>query len=362
MPQQPTSDKIVPNHTTVTFGCDPELFFSKGGQIIGAEKVIADKLKTPAVSNHTTRNLAGFVLDGVQIELNPRPEPCRANLGNEIAASFRALKQHLAKMDGVTASFEGVVEVSKAELDSLSDKAKVFGCAPSSNAYNKTAIITVDAATYRKRSAGGHIHLGLSSPVKDHPKRLVKILDVILGNTCVMLDRDPNAAERRKVYGKAGEYRTPAHGLEYRTLSNFWLRNNRLFSLVFGLARLSVNVLSSGFPHPYGWYPPWDAEKNLLDRVDLDKVRDAINNNDLALAKENYQAVRAFVVDHVPDYEWGFGRGRMNKFDYFCKMIEKKGIQYWFPEDPMTHWCNLGEGHGIGFESFIDRLVIPKDK
>ena len=77
----------------------------------------------------------------------------------------------------------------------------------------------------------------------EDPLLAVKILDIVVGNTCVIMDRAPSQVERRKVYGRAGEYRLPAHGIEYRTLSNFWLRSYQLTHLVFSLARFAINIL-----------------------------------------------------------------------------------------------------------------------
>lgn len=332
----------VTTQESINFGCDPEFFFKRGEDIIGAEKVIAG-LHNPTI-----------ILDGVQVELNPSPNRCRANLAASIALSFRTLKAHLAKMKGISASFTSTVELDAKELDSLSDKAKVFGCAPSSNAYDSGASLHVDAAKYLRRSAGGHIHLGLDQNlITGHHKELVSILDVILGNTCVMIDRDPDAAERRKLYGRAGEFRTPKHGLEYRTLSNFWLRSYPLMSFVMGLARLSVNILSIKTKRFY-IDSNWDAPADLFRRVDIDQVRQAINENDLTLAKKNWEGVREFIRERVvSNASMALEPASLDNFEYFLKKVEEKGLEYWFPEEPMEHWCKLMDGHGRGWETFL---------
>ena len=53
----------------------------------------------------------------------------------------------------------------------------------------------------------------------------------------VLLAGNWDAGCRRQFYGLAGEFRLPPHGLEYRTLSNFWLYHRSLAHLVFGVAR-----------------------------------------------------------------------------------------------------------------------------
>lgn len=351
-------------------GCDPELFLERKGKIIGAEKVIPPNgLKAAKYSDYgdiTGNNMHAFVLDGVQVELNPTPHRCRANLGNEMRAAFQALKAHLEKIgNDVKPSFKAVILVPKAEFDSLSDKSKALGCEPSFNKYDKGATVSVkNPDTYRKRSAGGHIHLGLNkrSNLYKERERLVELMDIIVGNTCVMIDRDPGAVERRKHYGRAGEYRLPNHGLEYRTLSNFWLRSYPLMSMVMGLSKIAVSVLNDTVKSEpdyvmsgeYG--SPWNAEGELLKCVDVKAVREAINGNDLKLAKENFEGVQKFIRKHI-HFGNGLNKSLLTNFNHFLDKIEKKGIEYWFSEDPMKHWCNMPDGHNHGWESFLHNKV-----
>lgn len=349
----------------VKFGCDPELFFEKDGQVIGSEKVVTEPIISDAygcldLKPLKEKNKRAFVNDGVQIELNPTANTCRANIGNEIAAAFRTLRQHLAQHEGVSASFKSVVEVSQEELDQLSDKAKALGCAPSRNHYDGVPKVSVDGSVYRKRSAGGHIHLGLNDPLTHHAKELVPLMDLIVGNTCVMIDRDPHAAERRLNYGRAGEYRLPKHGLEYRTLSNFWLRAYPLMGMVFGLTRLAASIYQTEVNKALTVYDPqgWPAATYLLGQVDPALVQKAINENDPILARKNYEPVRDFISNHMFYINsMALNKQTLDNFDFFLKMIAEKGIEFWFPQEPMDHWCGLKEGHGSGFETFISHQV-----
>lgn len=335
----------------LSYGCDPELFFSSKGKIIGAEKVIPEEGLAsdrfgPTKQYAIGTNLKAFVLDGVQVELNPTANTCRANLGNEIAAAMRTIKTHLSKMEGIEVSFSAVVKVDKEELRSLSEKSRTLGCAPSFNLYDADASIKVNPKTFRTRSAGGHIHLGFPqyAGMMAERERLIPIMDILLGNTCVMIDRDPMAAERRKVYGRAGEYRLPDHGIEYRTLSNFWLRAYPLLSMVMGISKLCASILytsSKGNPK---------AEQDLLDLVNPDEIKEAINDNNTELAKRNWEKVKGFVAREW--YEvYGIYSHNIQSFDHFIKRIDEKGLEYWFPENPMDHWLAYKEGHMTGFET-----------
>ena len=345
---------------TVMLGCDPELFFERGGQIIGAERVIAEEGLAARDTWGSLRPKA-FVLDGVQVELNPGPNHCRANMGNELKHAFRALRKHLQSMEGITASFRSVVEVSSEELDGLSDKSKILGCAPSLNLYDHQASISVDPTTYRKRSAGGHIHIGLANNdynlkhLMSCREELVPLMDCLVGLPSVLVDRDPGASERRQVYGRAGEYRLPAHGLEYRTLSNFWLRSYQLMSFVMGLTRLAVSTLATR-QYP-GALVSWDAPDKLLSRVDLDTVREAINTNDLELARRSFLPVKAFILEHVQGGDLGLNAQLLDNFEYFAAKVAENGLEHFFPQDPLEHWSNLPEGHSCGWETFLQHKV-----
>jgi len=353
--------------TPITFGADPELFFSDSeGHIIGAEKVLPASGVLPGLSTHGTPTKV--ILDGVQVELNPAPNSCRQVFGAGVATAFAALKQHLTGKD-VKTCFDAVITIDKKELDSLSEKSRQFGCAPSNNFYDHDVKIKANPAKYLKRSAGGHIHLGLGQPgslLMTHRERLVPIFDTLIGNTCVMIDRCPEAAERRKNYGRAGEYRLPAYGIEYRTLSNFWLRSYPLLGLVLGLARLSVSGLNATLmkrlPNGVANTSWWDVEHKLMCNVDLKRVQKAINQNDLDLAKQNWQPVREFILNHVPQdrawrHESGVDAGSLDAFEHFLRRIESNGLTYWFPEDPLAHWCKQTCRTGEGWEAFLDGQV-----
>lgn len=342
-------------------GCDPELFLAgEDGEIVGSERALP-KDGLLAASPYAPGKV---VRDGVQVELNPHPYQCREALGGELRNCFVALREKL-KDTKLTACFRTVVEVKKEELADLSAASRRLGCQKSKNYYDKDSTIKVNVKTYRKRSAAGHIHLGIGdySNMLAERERLVPLLDILLGNTCVLLDRDPDAAERRKVYGRAGEYRTPAYGLEYRTPSNFWLRDYRLMSFVFGVARLASNVLYRTVmadPQRKG-LEPFDAEAALRESVDLDLVHKAINRNDLDLAYENWEGVKRFLTDHVSESaSMGLDGTKVKRFETFAKKVQKRGLEAVFPTDPMQSWCTLSTSKG-GWEYYLTKRMEEDD-
>lgn len=363
--------KVIEYRFSPYFGCDPELFITTGsGEVVGAEKVLPEDGNLNVSKSSLYGGGNNIVLDGVQIELNPPPDPCRANLSNSIQAAMIKLREHLKTQWEMKVSFASVVSVDQKELDSLSEKAKVFGCMPSENVYDKGATVTANPTTYLKRSAGGHIHLGLSRvpAMMERREDLVKLMDILVGNTCVLIDRDPEAAERRKNYGRAGEHRLPTHGLEYRTLSNFWMRSYPLMSFVMGMSRFACNVLDEEMAESLNaqkrdaylkQYPGWPAFSELLEKVNLQEVKEAINENDLQLALKNWEVVKGFISDHATAM-YSLWKDTLPQFDFFCQRIWEGGLEYWFPQDPMTHWCEKSEGHTGGWESFLGYTVQQK--
>jgi hypothetical protein len=397
----------------IYLGTDPEFFFQKGGKIIGAEKVMPARgipyepgscHKRDGDYTSKSGSKSRFIIDGVQAEMNPRPNTCRANLANEISACFNKLHQELNNNGEIEVDFSGVIEVSDEEFDSLSEKSKRFGCDPDFNIYKKKMNkVKVDPKVYRKRSAGGHIHLGcddysvniggsrkteelgkfslheiqhgkeISEEVRkklglkegkyivkldgiaralQKPERVLPILDILVGNTCVLIDRDKNASERRKVYGRAGDYRLPPHGIEYRTLSNFWLRSYPMMSFVFGMARMAVMVVAENIEYGSVW------ECKLKEAVNWKDIEKAINKNDFDLAMSNFNKIVPIIEDMVNggSNHFPLAKGRIEPFRYFVE----KGLDYWFKEDILQHWVKLLEGHGHGWETYCDRTVKPK--
>lgn len=311
-------------------GTDPECFLFKDGAVIGCEKVIPkDGLSTgPYV-------LEKIVRDGVQAELAVTPSKNPLELGSRIRSTIAVLKAHVAKFEGVVVSFTPQVEVSKKELESLSQESRTLGCALSKNVYGHFPIDV--PPDYPMRSAGGHIHLGLGSPIfnrynhEDERWRLVPILDTVLANTCVMIDRVEGQAERRKVYGRAGEFRFPKHGLEYRTLSNFWLRSYILTELVMGMAQMCVSILSESLQDGGE-----DLETTLMEQIDLGMVRQAIDTNDPDLAAKTWPIVRDFMDQFIENPI--IPKDLMPKFETFMEMCIAKGTCEGFFPDPMTGW------------------------
>jgi hypothetical protein len=317
---------------STTWGTDPEGFFERKNQIIGSERLIPEEGLITGQSK--------IIRDGVQFELNPANGTTVRQLGMNISVLFQALRETLRRNPDVALSFDGLVEVSQKELDSLSPATRILGCMPSFNIYGVKPI-DVDPIAYRKRSSGGHIHMGLTLPIfdpflgdPDNRQRLVPLMDIFVGAFSVLLDRDPGAAERRENYGRAGEFRLPKYGLEYRTTSNFWLRDYRLMSFTFGMAQIAISVLAESLSGK-------DIEEELIQVVDIAKVIQAINTNDFDLALEHVRAVTPFLQKYLPDQGFIFNPQSIGRFPIFAQEVRARGIERYFPTEAIVDtWCN----------------------
>lgn len=349
----------------ITFGCDPEFFFKKDGKIIGSEHILDGKQLSKDVGRYG--EIGTFVIDGVQAELNIPPDTCRARSLNHIAQSFHSFKR-FGYTKGVELCFDPCVSITAAELAKLDPKNQRFGCMPSlsiSTTPPPVDLIEVNPLEYRYRSAGGHLHLGfpevrgwVTNGQSEKVQELVRLLDLIVGNTCVLIDRDKGNKERRKLYGRAGEFRLPKHGIEYRTLSNFWLRSARLYSLVTGLSRFAIALT----------LPPYDEtglKEKFLSAVPQRSVERAINSNSFVLARRNYLKIRPLLIAYLPDkYSDYFGihRDNLKNFEDFFEAVNEYGLECVLPEtkDPLHHWCTLPEGHKeeVSVKEFLDHFRL----
>lgn len=345
--------QVISELNDITIGADPELFLSTAdGGIVASEEVIPKNGIAQATNtDNDPLRIGKVVRDGIQIELNPTASTCRQVLAREIASCFKNVLP-LMEEKGLKFNFSTAVKINNKDFARISDASKVLGCTPSFN-LNKDLSGSIKVGNnHQVRSAGGHIHLGnpegtpIHKALKDYDK-MVALLDILVGNTSVMVDRDDMNAERRKVYGRAGEYRKPGYGIEYRTLSNFWLKSYPLMSMVFSLARDAVHVLAASTPEN-------DFADRILKSVDKRSVDRAINGNLYMVAYRNFMQYAPIMQEIT--FKNGisvFSENNLPKFKYFIR----KRPEHWFKEDPFEHWLKVDAAYGKGFEGFLNSVV-----
>lgn len=311
----------------MTLGSDPEIFFIKDDKVLPSSSVVPEG------------GVNKVIRDGFQGELNPSSDGCRQTSGSYIYIALMDAKQ-LADNVGATLSFKVGHIISEDVWKKTPSDVRRFGCSPTLNVHEKN-FKRVTGVREKFRAGGGHIHLGGGTirGVKN-TKRLVSLMDIFAGNTCVLIDRDPDNARRRKNYGRAGEYRVKSYGLEYRVLSNFWLKGYALWSLVTILLRNALAVEKSG------------RADEFLSLFDMKKVRKAINNNDFELAKENFEILSKFLKDNKATGN-GLNAVRVDKFYRWATSSNPLG-QWDTTEKVLKDWEDKNHRSGTGFEQFIE--------
>jgi hypothetical protein len=289
----------------MNIGCDPEFFFKKKGL---RGKIVESSVALP--NGDVAEQYGSLIIrDGFQGELNPQADTCRQRLAGNIYRSMRKIEEM-----GYSMVLGAGYWVPKAEFASLSDDSKKFGCIPSENIYGEQGAI-LDATEYLFRPAGGHIHLQLTPTLKTRVGKVVRLLDIFVGNTCVPLDQDPLQVERRKNYGRAGEFRIKPYGVEYRTPSNFWLGRYEYMSMVFGLARMALAVASREA-----------IADEVIELFRGPDIATAINENNKDLAIKNFLKLRPiiekyFEVERMSQLEVASINSRT--FDAVVSILEK---------------------------------------
>lgn len=254
-------------------GGDPEVFVVDGkDKVIPSWKFLGEKEKQANVISDQLRDCKVY-WDGFQAELAPVGRGCIAYYSDTVQAGLVKIWDLAKKYDKTAKlSFKPVVEVDAETLKSAEQKFVDLACMPSVNVYGDAGIPVADVRELGQRFAGGHIHFGVSM-TPEQLKKVVRSLDGVLGVCGVLIAQGLDDPYRRMYYGRAGEHRLPKHGLEYRTLSNYWLAHPAMLHLTYEIARMAVKFGYSGL-----YASCWEAEEQ--------EVRDIINTCDIASAKK----------------------------------------------------------------------------
>lgn len=167
------------------------------------------------------------------------------------------------------------------EEELQTDEACQFGCDPDFNAWSKSVNVPPRATQTNFRSCGGHIHIGyVEGTTADYLLQFmgkvntVRMMDGLVGVPSIILDNTPESRERRQLYGKAGCYRATDYGVEYRTLSNFWLKNVHLQQWVYRATGDVVRNLDEAYTPSARWVGTrGKGIQNIINKGDVDTAQ-----------------------------------------------------------------------------------------
>jgi hypothetical protein len=267
-----------------TIGTDPEFPLQIGGKYVSAIPYIKGTKKKP----HNLNCGGTLQRDNVAVEFATAVAQSESDFVNKIQETLIETRSLLPENSMLLATPSA--HFNRSEL--THKEAQEIGCEPDYNAW--TGEIneppTKDFVAGTLRSFGAHIHTGHQSLLKGWAKKeMIQIQDYCVGMPSVQLDYSEEAKERRKLYGKAGAYRPTEYGVEYRTLSNFWLKSPDLVKLIYNLTHDSLSILNDGgFIHLMDAFPPID-------------VQTSINEGRIELAKEGYNRIKHLLTSKSRD-------------------------------------------------------------
>lgn len=270
-------------------GSDPEIFVEDPkGKVIPAFEFLGSKKKpTPGISADHANNTIYW--DGFQAEFTTWHGHCMGWLGDSLHYGLRKLYEKAIEHNPkAKISAKTVMDIPKAMIKNGDPEHVQFGCMPSLNAYGMKGT-GLDGDKVYFRPAGGHLHFGLytdgtkKKKTKEQIELMVKALDAVVGVMGVSLFAKYDDKRRRELYGLAGEYRIPPHGLEYRTLSNAWLFHPLVANMIFDISRRVVVLGEKGFLK--FWKGTEEETVKVINTCDVKGARRILKRNKDILMK-----------------------------------------------------------------------------
>lgn len=232
-------------------GADPELFLADAsGEVISAHDVL------PGTKAHPHLVDKGAVqVDGVAAEFNILPSRTKKQFKTNIKSVVRQLS--ILAGPNLHLDFVPLAHFCAAYFKRLPETATQLGCSPDWNAYteemNPAPIRMLSPDTGDPiHTAAGHIHLSWCDDVdpndRVHMKNCFKAarqLDhILLPGSLAFTSKETKLGEllRRNMY-PAGSFRPKTYGIEYRSISNQWVRWEESIDWMFDATMAAMDLL-----------------------------------------------------------------------------------------------------------------------
>lgn len=228
------------NNRTITIGADPEFFIGKNGKPTSAYGLIQGTKKKPLKVEK-----GAVQVDGMALEFNIDPAETEEEFLNNLDV---VQKQLLEMIPGFEQLKEASVTFDMQLFGVQPLQATALGCEPDFNGQtNMPNIMDPALQFFPMRTAGGHVHIGGLDTNDTYSTNhmqlccdLAQLMDEQVGVYSVLWDKDD---KRRQMYGQASAFRPKKYGMEYRTMSNAWIFNKKISSLVFQFTKDAVERL-----------------------------------------------------------------------------------------------------------------------
>jgi hypothetical protein len=291
-----------------SIGTDPEFFIihKEGGKPVNAEKMFPGTKNEP----HPMKSGSGLQTDNVAVEFASIAAKDADELVHNIRETFKEIKQMIPEHLEIDASPSAIFD----EEELKTEQAQKFGCDPSYCAWELKENDQPDASNTNMRSTGGHIHVGTvegdgNGFLLDPYGKVdtVRTMDAFHGIISVTLDTTAASVERRKLYGSAGEHRPKDYGIEYRTLSSFWLKSPSLVMLMDSLTTDVLNLVRD------------DKHKDIIESIGSDAIRSIINEGKQLEAKKVIDSV---LIGHLSENSKHFLKECSANIDKYVLAVE----------------------------------------
>ncbi len=257
--------------TNITLGSDPEVFVfdTIRNQIISSIGLVGHGKYNPK-----DLSIPGYKVqeDNVLLEFNTPPVSSKQAFIDSIATGLNLIEEEAI---GLNRAIRIQASAFLPETELQHPSANIFGCDPDFDAWKEKVNSPPAPPENGLRTAGGHVHVGWkeANPLKEGMreeinKHIVRWMDLLLGVPSILMDMDK---DRRKLYGKAGAYRDKPYGVEYRTLSSFWIDNPKKVGWVWDQTMRAIEEVDN---------------ENLLEEQQGVQILKAINTQDFKTVKE----------------------------------------------------------------------------
>lgn len=290
-----------PRHT---IGTDPEFFVKKGEKYINAETYFPGSKEEPFLM----KTGAGLQTDNVAVEFASPVGVTAEDFINKLRDTFNELHSMLPK--DLTIDMAASAEFDEDQLNT--PQAQAFGCSPSFDAWRLCENEQPNAERSNLRSTGAHIHIGSTGEdgndfLHDPYGKVytVRMCDAFHGIISVVLDTDERSISRRKLYGKAGEHRPTEYGVEYRTLSSFWLKSPNLVMLIDSLTTDALKAVREEY------------HEEIINKLGgADTIQKIINTGDYGAAEKVIDDVLINYMSEDSKYFLKECKASINKYDF----------------------------------------------
>jgi hypothetical protein len=230
---------------TLLIGADPEVFIRSGNVFVPSAHYIKGTKQVP----YREDGWEGAVqVDGLAAEFNIDPTPDEDVFVKRIDDMMTVLNKSASALKAEVVAVP-TAQFGRDRLDQWPREWTELGCNPDWNAWEE-GFNPVPDAEMPFRTGSGHVHIGFTENADAaDPAHLAKCFsiarqcDYYLGIYSLTWDGD---GTRRQLYGRAGAFRPKSYGLEYRVMSNAWLKSPELMRWVFRAVKKCVEEHEAG--------------------------------------------------------------------------------------------------------------------